>query len=75
MQFYEPMDSKHKITKLSPIKILGEMIDPDNMPILYNWAKMNPETLERQLKSIADVWHEGDISSAMIAFEMDLVHG
>lgn len=60
---------------LKSIKILGEMIDSENMPILYNWAKSNPETLEKQLKSIANAWHEGNISSAMIAFEMDLEHG
>ena len=28
-----------------------------------------------KLKPIADAWHEGSISSAMIAFEMDLEHG
>lgn len=63
------------MTKPRPINILGEMVDPDNMPILYRWAKTNPETLEKQLKSIADAWHEGSINSAMIAFEMDLEHG
>ncbi len=63
------------MTNNRSIKILGETIDFNNMPILYNWAKTNPETLEKQLKSIADAWHEGSIRSAMIAFEMDLEHG
>lgn len=57
------------------LKILGETIDPDNMPKLYNWAISNPETLQRQLKSIADAWHEGSIRAAMIALESDLEHG
>jgi len=64
-----------KIKQQKPIKILGEDIDPDNMPKLYRWALHNPETLERQLKSIANAWHEGNIRAAMIAFESDLEHG
>ncbi len=63
------------LEKKHDINILGESIDPDNMPRLYNWAKTNPETLERQLKSIANAWHGGSIRAAMIAFEMDLGHG
>jgi len=57
------------------IIILGEEIDPDNMPILYRKAIVNPEELERQLKSIAKAWHQGDIRAAMIALESDLEHG
>lgn len=57
------------------IKILGEDIDQVNFPILYKWAKENPETLESQLKSIAKAWHEGNIRSAMQALESDLEHG
>ena len=55
--------------------MLGETIDPDNQPKLYEWALSNPNTLERQLKSIANAWHDGSIRSAMIAFESDLEHG
>lgn len=55
--------------------MLGEVIDKENFPILYKWAKNNPETLESQLKSIAKAWHEGSIVSAMVALESDLQHG
>jgi hypothetical protein len=57
------------------LTILGEDIDPDNEPKLYKWALTNPETLERQLKSIANAWHEGNIRAAIIALESDLEHG
>lgn len=61
--------------KQKPIEILGEFIDPDNMPILYRKAVINPEELKRQLKSIAEAWHQGNIRAAMIALESDLEHG
>lgn len=61
--------------KIKPIKVLREEIDPDNMPILYRKAIGNPKELERQLKSIAKVWHKGNIRAAMIALESDLEHG
>lgn len=57
------------------ILILGEEIDPNSMPKLYNKAEVNPEWLAKQLKSIAKAWHGGSIRSAMIAFESDLEHG
>lgn len=57
------------------INILGEMIDPDNQPILYSKALANKPELERQLQSIAKVWHNGDVRSAILALEMDLGHG
>jgi hypothetical protein len=59
---------------MKPIKIFGETIDPDNQPKLHEWALSNPDTLERQLKSIANAWHEGSIKSAIISFESDLTH-
>jgi len=61
--------------KGKPIKVLGEMIDPDNMPKLYSWAKGNPETLDTQLKSLAYKWHNGSIGAAMQTLESDLEHG
>jgi len=64
-----------KIKKEKPIEILGGLIDPDNQPKLYKWAVSNPETLERQLGSIAKAWHEGNIRSAILALESDLEHG
>jgi hypothetical protein len=63
-----------KIKQQKPIKILGEKIDPDNMPILYHKALVNPAELKRQLSSIANAWHEGSIRAAMLALESDLEH-
>ncbi len=62
------------LVKKSKIKILSETVDPDNMPILYQKALTNPEELERQLKSIANAWHGGNVRSAMLALESDLEH-
>ena len=61
--------------KQKPITLLGELIDPDNQPILYRKAKVNKPELERQLKSIAEKWHEGSIRAAILALESDLEHG
>lgn len=56
------------------IPIMGENIYESEMPILYKWAQEHPDTLELQLRSIADKWHQGDIVSAMQALESDLSH-
>ena len=62
-----------KINKrLETITILGVELDKDNFPILYAWAKSNPATLAKQLQSIADKWHEGDLNMAAISLESDL---
>ena len=63
------------IENSEPVKVLGEKLDPLYYPKLYQWAKENPETLKTQLKSIANAWHEGNIRSAIQAFESDLEHG
>ena len=57
------------------VGISDKKLDPKYFPVLYKWVKENPETLESQLKSIADKWHEGNILSAMQALESDLEHG
>jgi len=54
------------------IVVLGVELDKENFPILYDWAKRNPETLARQLQSIAYKWHEGDLNMAAICLESDL---
>lgn len=59
----------------SKIVLWGEEIDPDNMPILYQKAKLNKTELEKQLRSVADKWHEGSVRAAIIALESDLQHG
>ena len=58
--------------KLKIITILGVELDKENFPILYDWAKSNPATLAKQLQSIADTWHEGDLNMAVISLESDL---
>ena len=57
------------------IIFLGEKLDQKFFPVLYKWAKENPDTLESQLKSIADKWHNGSMVAAMQALESDLEHG
>lgn len=57
------------------ITVLGEAVDKDNFPKLYQWANNNRETLEDQLKSLANSWHNGSIAAAMLALESDLEHG
>jgi hypothetical protein len=66
---------KQEKRRAAKVTILGEELDPDNQPKLYEWALRNPETLERQLKSIAYAWHEGSVRSAILALESDLNHG
>lgn len=56
------------------IEILGENIDPEDMPNLYRMAKKNLKGLEEQVLSVAQAWHEGSITSAMQALESDLAH-
>lgn len=71
----EKMADKQEKDPQRSVAILGEEINAGNMPKLYKWAKTNPETLEQQLKSIADKWHNGSIATAMQALESDLEHG
>lgn len=59
----------------NPVTVLGKIIDPDNQPILYQKAITNLPGLERQLKSIANAWHEGNVRAAILALESDLEHG
>lgn len=55
--------------------LLDETFDIEHFPHLYRMAQTSRENAERQLKSIADAWHEGYIVSAAQAFESDLAHG
>jgi len=54
------------------IEILGVKLDKENFPVLYEWAKSNPETLAEQAQSIANAWHDGNIGMAMVCLESDL---
>ena len=55
--------------------ILGETFEVRYFPHFYAMYKAGPDNLERQLKSIADKWHDGSIVSAVQALESDLGHG
>lgn len=57
------------------VVILGESINQEYFPVLYKWAKTNPDTLKKTLQSLANKWHEGSIGSAMQALESDMEHG
>jgi len=63
-----------KTNKKKPIIFLGEKLDPKHCPILYEWAKTNPETLEKTLLSLAKQ-PGGSVVNAMQCLESDLQHG
>lgn len=57
--------------KQEPIKILNEEIDPENFPVLYKWAKVNPEGLASQLKSMSEKNKES-VGMSMVNLESDM---
>jgi len=59
-------------TNEEQILVAGITIEKFYYPKLYEWGKNHPETLEAQLRSIADKWHEGDLRCAANALESDL---
>ena len=63
-------DNKHK---QNPV-IFDMELTEGHYPILRRRALKNPEMLEREIKSVANAWHEGDAISAMQALESDLEH-
>lgn len=54
-----------------PIVILGEEIDPEVMPVLYKWAKVNPQGLAKQLKSMSEK-NKVSVGSVMAMLESDM---
>lgn len=54
--------------------ILGEKLKIRHFPNLYRIYQASPTNLEKQLESLADAWHEGNVVSASQAFESDLAH-
>ncbi|MFA5780385.1 MAG: hypothetical protein WC947_09650 [Elusimicrobiota bacterium] len=55
--------------------ILGKEIKKENYPKLYEWGRTNPDTLERNLKSMIEKedWKiPDDVGSMMIILESDL---
>jgi hypothetical protein len=45
-----------------------------HFPVLYERHRYDAEWLDKQVQSIATAWHEGNIASAVVALESDLVH-
>ena len=54
------------------ITILGEVFERHHIPKVSRMFGTNQSNTERQIQSIADAWHEGSISSAVVALESDL---
>ncbi len=52
--------------------LFGIEFSKEHFPEIYCIYKNDPAWAHEQVKSVADAWHEGDISSAVIAFETDL---
>lgn len=63
-----------RMKKQQPIIFLGEKLDQENFPILYEKALKHPEELKRQLLSLAKL-PGGSIRSAVLSLESDLEHG
>ena len=63
-----------KSTKEEKFTVLGEEFSVEHYPVLYRWAKSNPQTLEERLKDLADKLYAGNVGSAAQALESDLEH-
>lgn len=59
----------------SQFELCGEIFSKEHFPHLYRMVQTSRENAEKQLKSIADIAHEGSVVSAAQAFESDLAHG
>lgn len=58
------MTKENKKKKEQTIEFLGEKLDPKHYPILYRWARRNPETLKSQLLSLTRL-PGGSVESAI----------
>ncbi|MDA3840267.1 MAG: hypothetical protein PF572_04205 [Patescibacteria group bacterium] len=54
--------------------IFGVELEKENFPELYKWAQINPSRLIDQVRNVANKWHDGNYTSAIIALEVDLSH-
>ena len=75
---FEKKKKKEQIMKMknnNRISVLGKKLTREHYPKLYQWALDNPATLEKTLQSVADKWHNGNLTSAAVALESDLEHG
>lgn len=55
--------------------ILGQSFLTMDIPHVARMVDTSRANAEAQIQSLADAWHEGDISSAVLALESDLAHG
>jgi len=69
------MESYTRENNNQEISVLGVGLEKKYFPKLYQWAMSNPATLEDTLQSVADKWHNGNLTSAAQALESDLQHG
>jgi hypothetical protein len=52
--------------------VCGEVFEKAYSPKTYSHFQKDPEYFQKKVKSVADAWHNGNISSAMQALESDL---
>lgn len=69
------MNTSNQRGREETFTVLGETFSARHFPRLLDMYRASPENLERQLRSIANAWHEGSVASAAAAFESDLQHG
>lgn len=56
-------------------ELCGETFQIEYYPKIYAMVCADKFSAGEQLRSIADAWHEGSITSAAQAIESDLQHG
>ena len=57
--------------KKDKVIILGKEIDEENFPKLYDWARVNPDTLEKNIKRGIKEKGNKNLHDVMIALEKD----
>jgi len=61
--------------KDNEITISGKVFDRRHIPQVAQMVDKNKENAEKVITSLAFLWHEGSIVSAVQALESDLAHG
>jgi len=57
--------------KNDKVIILGKEIDEENFPKLYDWARVNPDTLEKNIKRRIKEKGNKNLYDVMIALEKE----
>jgi len=57
--------------KKDKVIILGKEIDKENFPKLYDWARVNPDTLEKNIKRRIKEKGNKNLYDVMIALEKE----